>query len=202
MNTNETDVGVVFSTQRFTELAPETGKESHVGRSNTFRASQGSYVGGIVHNAIKEGFDPNGTMDQLRDFLTDNKEKLGVTDEISKYINNQYYTTHPETGFVVSHRVAPRDFKGIIFRPVNKIIVNAGAGGDEWASETAEVIMETDPEVLNTKFRLLIEQMLESYAGKPELLLPVYDVKGNLLWPKQMSRREVNKFVEERAKKG
>jgi len=31
-------------------------------------------------------------------------------------------------------------------------------------------------------------------------LLPVYDVCGNLWWPKQMSYEEVKKFVEERSK--
>ncbi|MEX0999930.1 MAG: hypothetical protein WD000_08235 [Thermodesulfobacteriota bacterium] len=36
------------------------------------------------------------------------------------------------------------------------------------------------------------------YQSKPEYLKPIYDQKGNLLWPKQMSHEEVQKFVFER----
>ncbi len=41
----------------------------------------------------------------------------------------------------------------------------------------------------------------EIYKYKEKLLLPIYDIKGNLLWPKQMSYEEVKKFVAEREAK-
>ena len=40
--------------------------------------------------------------------------------------------------------------------------------------------------------------MLAIDEDDPELILPIYDSKGNLLWPKQMSHEEVKKFVTER----
>ena len=42
--------------------------------------------------------------------------------------------------------------------------------------------------------------MQEEYKNKQELNLPIYDVDGNLYWPKQMTYEEVKKFVAERDK--
>ena len=42
--------------------------------------------------------------------------------------------------------------------------------------------------------------MLKIYKGKEELLIPIYDFRGNLWWPKRMSYEEVKKFIEERNK--
>jgi hypothetical protein len=42
--------------------------------------------------------------------------------------------------------------------------------------------------------------MLDVFKDRANLLLPIYDLVGNLLWPKQMSYEEVKKFVAERDK--
>ncbi|MCX6763997.1 MAG: hypothetical protein NTZ97_04720, partial [Candidatus Moranbacteria bacterium] len=43
-------------------------------------------------------------------------------------------------------------------------------------------------------------KMIGINKGKPKNLVPLYDLDGNLLWPKQMSYEEVKKFVAERDK--
>jgi len=48
----------------------------------------------------------------------------------------------------------------------------------------------------------IVNQMIKNYHYKKgNMLLPIYDVDGNLLWPKNMKYDEVKKFVEEREKK-
>ncbi|MDD5357475.1 MAG: hypothetical protein PHS53_05035 [Candidatus Pacebacteria bacterium] len=74
-------------------------------------------------------------------------------------------------GFVLSARVAPRLFKGLV--------------------------MDKDFENIET----ITSIMGEAYKDKKELYLPIYNVNGDLLWPKQMSYEEVKKFVAEREKK-
>ena len=43
-----------------------------------------------------------------------------------------------------------------------------------------------------------IAVMKDIEQDKPELLVPIYDLNGNLLWPKQMSYEEVKKHIEEK----
>ncbi|MDO8511660.1 MAG: hypothetical protein Q7S57_00130 [bacterium] len=85
-----------------------------------------------------------------------------------------------ESGFALSYRIAPRKFRGIVLScPLNQIDENSS---------------------LLDSVRL---QMEEVNKTKPEFLVPIYDINGNLLYPKQMSYDEVKKFVAERdAEKG
>lgn len=66
-----------------------------------------------------------------------------------------------EYGFVASFRIAPRRFKGIVL-----------SSPTEDLQKVIEIMNKVDKE-------------------KPELLLPVYDSRGNLLWPKKMSYAEL-----------
>ncbi len=77
-------------------------------------------------------------------------------------------------GFIASHRVAPRLFRGVVC--------------EAKSIESEKYIEQVKKVILNT------------YKNKPELLLPIYDIDGNLLWPKQMSYEEVQKLVAERQK--
>jgi len=49
--------------------------------------------------------------------------------------------------------------------------------------------------------KMIEEKILEIYEDKQSLLMPIYDIDGNLLWPKKMSEEEVKKFVAEKDKK-
>lgn len=85
-----------------------------------------------------------------------------------------------EYGYTLSHRIAPRLFKGLVFRL------------DRWEKD--------DTEKKEKLFSEVLETMLNVYKEKPGLLIPIYDSSGNMWWPKQMSYEEVKKFVAERDK--
>ncbi len=61
-------------------------------------------------------------------------------------------------------------------------------------------IDESDPKILKEHALELAKEQVESFRKK-EYLLPIYDVHGNLWWPRQMSYEEVKKFVAEREAK-
>lgn len=83
-----------------------------------------------------------------------------------------------EYGYFLSYRVAQRYFEGIAIKP---------SGTEE--EQVKNMIAESES---------VSKMMLEKYKGKENLLIPIYDVHGNLLWPKQMNYEEVKKFVAER----
>lgn len=87
-----------------------------------------------------------------------------------------------EYGFVAYHRIAPRYFKGLIVRRVND-----------------QDGLETEFHTLNVSY--LVQSQLRAYKDNSQLINPVYDSAGNLLWPKQMSYGEVKQFVAEREAK-
>lgn len=74
-------------------------------------------------------------------------------------------------GFHTPFRIAPRLFQGLVLDTSNPY------------SNNLAVYLKT---------------MLDVYCDKPEMLLPLYDENGNLLWPRQMSYEEVKKFVARR----
>lgn len=47
----------------------------------------------------------------------------------------------------------------------------------------------------------LFQSMIEVDKDRPDWLLPIYDIYGNLWWPKQMTYEEVKEFVAERERK-
>ena len=163
-------------------------KDESCGTSRSYRASPGGGLGMIERKAVAAGFNPEGTWEELKAFLIANREKLEVTDETLKYFG-QYYIADSENGFVASPRIAPRNFKGLVFRPTRGIIRG---------SYTGRVIKETDKTVADKKLRQIVQQILSTYSQKPELIMPIYDIDGNLLWPNQMSYAEVLKLIEKR----
>lgn len=86
-------------------------------------------------------------------------------------------------GFRLSSRVPPRLFKGIV---VDIGVKRIGTNDELYYSK------------LSSKLKEITDQMLDVDKEKPEYLLPVYDIDGNLLWPKQMKHVEVRKFIAER----
>lgn len=95
-----------------------------------------------------------------------------------------------EMGFVLSHRVAPRFFRGIVFGepagPVNPEETKKGP----W-----RIPKDTRPEAIAKRAEEIIFAILNAYKDKPELLIPVYDIYGNLWWPKKMKYEEIKKLV-------
>lgn len=77
-----------------------------------------------------------------------------------------------EWGFALHYRVAPRFIKGIIYK---------GNNPEDFVKNIENIYRDV-------------------YVDKLSQAIPVYDIDGNLLWPKQMNYEEVKKFVKERDK--
>ena len=88
-----------------------------------------------------------------------------------------------EDGYELSFRVAPRYFCGLIFKPQGK--------------SNRDVVGTDEGKLLQKE---LLTQMKDGLKDKNESFIPIYDIHGNLWWPKQMSYKEVKKFVDERDK--
>ncbi|MDO8581908.1 MAG: hypothetical protein Q7S16_03460 [bacterium] len=83
-------------------------------------------------------------------------------------------------GFLLAPRIAPQLFRGVVVDVFN---------------------YEKGDDLLLSRVQGVVQSMRTAFKDKQELMLPIYHVNGNLLWPQQMSYEDVKKFVSERAKK-
>ena len=93
-----------------------------------------------------------------------------------------------ERGFALFHRIAPRLFNGIVLKFKKQ------------GKNHADRIVTDNVDFLS-KASVYINLMTSGGQNDFKKLLPVYDVLGNLHWPKEMSYEEVKKFVAERESK-
>lgn len=121
-----------------------------------------------------------------------------------------------EHGFVLSHRIAPRNFMGIMVKlwlPSNTEEIERfiAEKKKDWprifTNLTPEELKnyeaylrsdlskhgkeDTDANHLIKEAKRIAKVMMEVYQGKEELIIPIYDVKGNMLWPKYMAYSEI-----------
>lgn len=99
---------------------------------------------------------------------------------------DQRILTYIEYGFRLMPRVPPRYFRGVIFYLSRK----------DGSADYEEIL----PERFAERARQIASEMI-NVNKNTELFLPIYDVHGNLWWPKEMSHEEVKKFVAERKEK-
>lgn len=90
-------------------------------------------------------------------------------------------------GFVLSARVRPKRFQGIVI-----------AGPLKKGSRFVEA--DDSIETLQSRATQIANVMKRAYKDRPEMLLPIYDLNGNLLWPRQMNYEDVEKLVGKRTK--
>jgi len=86
-----------------------------------------------------------------------------------------------EYGFVAYHRVPPHIIQGMAV-----------------VRYTKDHDLQSQKDDLQIDF--VAKAQIEANKDRPNLLVPIYDTDGNLLWPKQMSYEEVKAFVAERDK--
>lgn len=111
------------------------------------------------------------TEEQLSGIIED-VFNAGSIENIFTNGKNNYSTYSALEGFVAGRRIAPREFKGIV--------VNT------------EHLEDLEAELKN-----IIETMFKTSETKgKELLLPIYDLNGNMLWPKKMSHEEIVQIKE------
>lgn len=91
---------------------------------------------------------------------------------------------NPNYGFKAYYRVPPRFFTGLV-----SIFPKWNIPED----------MDDQKDYLESlHLQAIISSELEVWKDKTDLLLPIYDDKGSLLWPKKMSYEEVKQFVKDR----
>jgi len=103
-------------------------------------------------------------------------------------------TYNEDTGpwqFITKARISPKKFKGLVVLPSKSNTVQEIEG---------DYIADISAEALSRSLEKIIEIQKSVNIEHQNLLVPIYDVGGNMLWPKQMSYEEVKKFVEERDK--
>ncbi|HEY4519174.1 MAG TPA: hypothetical protein VJK01_02355 [Candidatus Paceibacterota bacterium] len=98
--------------------------------------------------------------------------------EVEHSRKNDLPITNSVAGFTLANRIAPRFFRGIVIQD--------------------KVGFLRKKELENSTMRQMVENiatiMKRVYSNKKELLIPIYDIEGNLLWPKLMSHEEIKKI--------
>ncbi|MFH0804505.1 MAG: hypothetical protein V1896_02805 [Candidatus Zambryskibacteria bacterium] len=125
---------------------------------------------------------------------------------------------HSLNRFVTKIRVAPRKFKGIIVYPFKRKYTDEEIERELDIDESIDhsralrrnerridyrrqKTEDTSSERMEKELKDVVDMQMVTFGEKTDLLIPVYDADGNMLWPKRMSYEEVKKFVEERDKK-
>ncbi len=112
-------------------------------------------------------------------------------------------------GFALYPRVAPRLFKGLVFKAARnytneEVEQHLKVWGDtperRRAYENAKT-EEADPQKLQERADEIVALMREVCKDRLDLLVPVYDVRGNLYWPEELSHEEIEKKSKETVRK-
>jgi hypothetical protein len=96
-----------------------------------------------------------------------------------------------EHGFAGPVRVAPRKFTGVVVQCTDTVKTK-----NQYGDETETRVLSTDPEKWQRSANDLAETLLKTNEMSPDRLIPIYDVYGNMLWPKKMSHEEVQKMLQ------
>jgi hypothetical protein len=98
-----------------------------------------------------------------------------------------------EHGFAGPVRVAPRKFLGMVIQCTDTIKTK-----NQYGDEKETRVLSTNSEKWQRSANDLAETLLKTNQMHPDRLIPIYDVYGNMLWPKNMSHEEVQKMLEEK----
>ena len=149
------------------EEEPKYSGETQISNDPFFRYRNS---GGLV-------FDLKG----FKDYAELSDEEAKKTDAAKSEVNQVYNRSKLSDPYLVvgyngEIRISPARFKGIVFRLVNP-------DNDE--------LDETDPEKYRIKAQKIAEIMQRANGKNQNRLIPIYDVHGNLWWPKQMNYDQI-----------
>ena len=171
-------VGIIFDISRMRELPPQ---HRNIGtwcrgrrKRDTFRTNSPE-----LHSVWEK-------LKQKYPDLELGDERIKNYNDIfdGKFDEEGYPLPDTEYGFVLSPRIQPRSFQGIV---ITKEL-----------QKSSSYRIATPEEYLSEWQKNAVESVVAAYGEDFDRYLPVYDTDGNLLWPKQMSYEEVKKFVAER----
>ncbi|OGY30868.1 MAG: hypothetical protein A2805_03660 [Candidatus Andersenbacteria bacterium RIFCSPHIGHO2_01_FULL_46_36] len=177
-------------------------------RSKDLEIAQSYYVEPSFKNSTVILFDIGKFKENettLKRFSTGDRPR--VIPESKTYQRDSYnkdFGVDTEYGFILHYRVAPRFFEGVaikLSRPLNEREIQEGIwkGKTEFNLRNNAGAEDRDQRKLLQEAERIATLMQKVNKDKGRSLVPIYDVHGNLLWPKQMSYEEVKKYVAERA---
>jgi hypothetical protein len=222
---SDSDFGVLFNLDSFKEHLPfrEPGGRNEPdlkkAKTHTFRAKADPFSDDGFWKFIADyGLEPRDLRKPLHELgvlgesveiatflekIKKNKQAMidrgipeKVVDGMIKRAEEESYEKalgNPESdnGFMITRRVAPRHFDGIY--------LTLERYGQHWdINERKKCFKESKPLVKKrVKGAVEMMQQVSEKTGKNRYL-PIYDLYGNLLWPKEMNYEEVKQFVAER----
>lgn len=145
-----------------------------------------------------EKIKDSGSSDPEKDFIKQNSKLGSYMPADTEGPDIHFMTRQPDertrggwdSGYVLFGRIPPRFFQAIVVRYFREEV-------DKYGENTEE----TNPSIIQEKVLEIANEMLSVDKDKPNLLLPIYDTQGNLLWPEQMDHEEVQKIIAERESK-
>jgi hypothetical protein len=96
-------------------------------------------------------------------------------------------------GFFVTSRVAPRVFTGVVF----ECDFSRNGENDAYEIDYDNLNAEEQHKVDTTAHKLM-KTMLRVYKDKPELLVPIYNINGDMYWPQRMKYADVKAYVSQK----
>jgi len=211
-------VTIIFDMSSYKELIPN--REPEKGKSRTFRSHYPYTLSPNKLQNIRKRI--GGETDTLFTPLTDENKAI-LREELKDrfYGGTNAFTeegvlkSDTEYGFILSHMVSPRLFRGIVLFPgrekTNKEVEEVldakyyRISDQKRRNDPKEKKWEREHQVEDKNYTPYVQQtvsmMLEADKDRPDRLLPIYNIHGDLLWPNQMSHEGIKKFVEERDKK-
>jgi hypothetical protein len=194
----------------------------------SFCADDPGLVRMLIHKFADRGHKI--TVDEARKMLEPKSKYLASKDaRVNNFATRGgLLRSGAEYGFFLNGRVAPRDFKGIFINLTRKennqerqerlrtVSRNMRGVSRETDKETdIELAQLEERDILNREYLTVQEtdklkflkraveiakMQIAANGTSPELLVPIYDIDGNLLWPKQMGYNDVKKFIKQRHK--
>ncbi len=168
----------LFDLRSFKEIIPTIGqRDKKPGKAHTFAIDDPTVNQSFAF--IREELLRNAEYVKLSETERFEKACKILADKEPKVVNNEGKPkSYTEYGFILSPRVAPRLFRGVVLN----------------------IAGETKTDILQNRVNNIFDMMRSVYKNRTQLLIPIYDIHGNLWWPKKMSYEEVKKFVAERDK--
>lgn len=104
----------------------------------------------------------------------------------------------PGTGFVTTSDIEPKYFLGVVI----PAIMRTATEQEREQYDTSYMIDDSkDAEVKKQEYVEMTKKiMLSVDEDRPDILVPIYDAEGNLLFPKKMSYEEVKDLLEKNKK--
>lgn len=162
---------------------------------------------------VNEGYEEEPAYLRKTKSYIPNRFKGGAEIDLVDHelLGKRVSTVNNDAGFKLFHRVSPRLFTGVIFEVAKKrdeserkkLLFKRYGYGETYYKELEsgkvfKYYLDDDRAVLVARAREIGQMMLEVDSDKPERLVPIYDLHGNMWWPKQMNYKEVKQFVAER----